>query len=73
MRIRGFAEECSMCYCFIKMLGFTKSCFACNADQFTCAENNYILQFTGSGKYNNKFLCLQCLEKRINLPKIKYC
>ena len=68
MRQGGFADSCLLCYLAIKACGFSKTCLSCNKDQFTCARNNYILEFNGCGKYNGRYMCLQCLEKRINLP-----
>ena len=73
MRQGGFADSCFFCYLAIKACGSSKTCFSCNIDQFTCARNNYILQFTGCGKYNGRYMCLQCLEKRINLPPNDNC
>ncbi len=65
MRHNSFAEKCFPCYLLIRWLGIPKTCIDCNLDQFTCNSQNYILHFTGCGKYNNKYLCLTCLEKRM--------
>lgn len=60
-----FVEKCSCVYLFLRWIGLTKICKKCHRDEYTCSSNNYILQFTGSGKYNNKYMCLHCLEKKI--------
>lgn len=64
MRDNSFSQRCFPFYLIIKWLAIPKTCIDCNLDQFTCTENNYILHFTGSGDYNNKYLCMICLEKR---------
>lgn len=64
-RRRLSADKCFCLYHLMYMLGMTKGCGVCHVDEFTCKDHNYILHFTGRGKYNNKYLCLDCLEKRI--------
>ena len=64
MRSSFFTDNCFPCYYILKTLGITKSCIECNTDKYICSSKNYILHFTGKGKYNNKYLCLNCLEKK---------
>lgn len=61
-----FAEHCFWCYYLIRILNLTNKCEICHTDQFICKNSNYIIHFTGQGKYNNHYMCLSCLEKHFD-------
>lgn len=65
MRYTFFTHHCFCCYWLLRVLGLTKVCMKCNLDEYTCNTKNYILYFTGQGKYNNKYMCLACLKNEL--------
>lgn len=59
------ASEFCCLYPIIRLFGCEIKCVVCKTTNWTCGSHNYILSFTGRGKYNGKSMCLQCLKERI--------
>ena len=58
------SESCCL-YPIVHMLGWEMTCVGCRTTNWTCSPNNYMVRFTGRGKYNGKDMCLECLKHRI--------
>ena len=65
MRLNKGLEQCEIFYIICKSLNILSVCNICNKDSWTCGSNNYMLHFKGNGKYNNKYMCLECLKNKI--------
>ena len=60
-------KNCDMFYFLRTCLKTAKTCYICEIDEYTCSPRTYIVHFTGRGKYNNRYMCLNCL-----INKLKY-
>lgn len=65
MRLNRGWEQSGICYFILKLFNIPSVCKICQKDNCTCGSNNYMLHFEGAGKYNNKYMCLECLRKKI--------
>uniref|UniRef100_A0A6C0JEN3 Uncharacterized protein n=1 Tax=viral metagenome TaxID=1070528 RepID=A0A6C0JEN3_9ZZZZ len=56
--------------CFLSTIiwcknGFCNRCAWCNISDWSVEDGNYIVKFYGKGKYNGKYMCLDCLRSKL--------